>query len=46
MTDLLSKISQLEGDLISKGQEITQAEEDLAAAQEKEEEQYEAMSFA
>ena len=45
LTDLLSKISQLEGDLISKGQEITQAEEDLAAAQEKEEEQYEAMKL-
>ncbi len=43
--ELTSKISKLEGDLIAKGQEITQAEEDLDAAQIKEEEQYEAMKL-
>lgn len=45
LTELVSKISELEGDLIAKGQEITQAEEDLKAAQAKEEEQYEAMKL-
>lgn len=45
LTELVSKISELEGDLIAKGQEITQAEEDLQAAQAKEEEQYEAMKL-
>lgn len=45
LTELVSKISELEGDLIAKGQEITQAEEDLEAAQAKEEEQYEAMKL-
>lgn len=45
LTELVSKISELEGDLIAKGQEITQAEEDLEAAKAKEEEQYEAMKL-
>ncbi len=45
LTDLMSKISKLEGDLIAKGQEITQAEEDLKDAQAKEEEQYDDMKL-
>lgn len=42
---LLSKISELENQLISKGQEITQAEKDLDAAEEKRQEQYDAMKL-
>lgn len=42
---LIQKTSELENELISTGQEITQAEEDLAAAEEKKEEQYEAMKL-
>ena len=42
---LLSKISDLEGQLISKGQEISQAEKDLKAAEEKRQEQYDAMKL-
>ena len=42
---LLSKISDLEGQLISKGQEISQAEKDLDAAEEKRQEQYDAMKL-
>lgn len=45
LTELVSKISELEGDLINKGQEITQAEIDLDAAKEQEEEQYNAMKL-
>lgn len=45
LTELVSKISELEGDLINKGQEITQAEIDLGEAQEQEEEQYDAMKL-
>ena len=43
LTELMSKIGKLEEDLIKKGEEITQAEADLQVAQEKEQEQYEAM---
>ncbi len=42
---LMSKISDLEQQLISKGQEITQAEKDLDAAEEKRQEQYDAMKL-
>lgn len=45
LTDLLVEIDELESKLISKGQEITQATEDLGKAQEKEQEQYEAMKI-
>ena len=43
--DLISKANQLELDLIAKGEEIIQAEEDLKAAEAKKEEQYEAMKL-
>ena len=43
MTDIMSKLGDLEESLIEKGEEITKAEEDLKEAQEKEQEQYEAM---
>ena len=39
----MSKLGDLEESLIEKGEEITKAEEDLKEAQEKEQEQYEAM---
>lgn len=42
---LIQKTSELENELISTGQEIMQAEEDLAAAEEKKQEQYEAMKL-
>lgn len=45
LTEVLGKINDLETKLISKGEEITQATEDLAAAEEKEKEQYEAMKL-
>ena len=43
LTDIMSKLGDLEESLIEKGEEITKAEEDLKEAQEKEQEQYEAM---
>ena len=42
---LISKANDLEVQLINKGQDITQAQEDLAAAEEKKEQQYEAMKL-
>lgn len=45
LTDILGKLGELEEGLIKKGEEITQAEEDLVAAEEKEQEQYEAMKL-
>ena len=45
LTELLDKLGQLEEDLIAKGQEITKAGEDLKAAEEKQQEQYEAMKL-
>lgn len=42
---LIQKASELESQLISTGQQITQAEEDLEAAEEKKAEQYEAMKL-
>ena len=42
---LIQKTSELENELISTGQEIMQAVEDLAAAEEKKQEQYEAMKL-
>lgn len=42
---LIQKANELENELISTGQQITQAEEDLEAAEEKREEQYEAMKL-
>lgn len=45
LDDLISKANQLELDLIAKGEEIIQAEEDLKAAEAKKEEQYEAMKL-
>ena len=45
LTDLMDKINQLESDLITKGEEITQATADLEAAQEKEQKQYEDMKL-
>lgn len=43
MTSLMKKINQAEKELVEVGQAIIQAEEDLAEAEEKEQEQYEAM---
>lgn len=43
LNSIMTKLSDLEEDLISKGEEISQAEKDLEAAEEKEQEQYEAM---
>ena len=43
LTEIISKLGDLEDSLIDKGEEITKAEEDLKEAQEKEQEQYEAM---
>ena len=45
LDDLISKAHQLELDLIAKGEEIIQAEEDLKAAEKKKDEQYEAMKL-
>lgn len=45
LDELISKANQLELDLIAKGEEIIQAEEDLKAAEEKKDEQYEAMKL-
>lgn len=42
---LIQKANELESQLISTGQQITQAEEDLEAAEEKKAEQYEAMKL-
>ncbi len=42
---LLGKIDDLEEQLIAKGEEITQAEKDLEAAEEKRQEQYDAMKL-
>ena len=42
LNTLIQKANDLELDLISKGQEIAQAEQDLEVAQEKEQEQYDA----
>ena len=42
---LVSKIADLEEQLIAKGEEIIQAEEDLKVAQQKKDEQYEAMKL-
>lgn len=45
LTELLSKMGKLEEDLIATGEEIIQAEADLAEAEETEKEQYEAMKL-
>ena len=45
LTDLMGKMEQLENDMIAKGEEISQAEKDLEAAQAKEEQQYEDMKI-
>lgn len=45
LNTLIEKANDLELDLISKGQEIAQAEQDLEVAQEKEQEQYDAMKL-
>ena len=45
LTELLDKLGRLEEDLIAKGEEITKAQEDLKASEEKEEQQYEAMKL-
>lgn len=45
LNELISKANQLELKLIAKGEEIIQAEKDLEAAEEKKEEQYEAMKL-
>ena len=45
LNDLISKANQLELDLIAKGEEIIQAEEDLKVAEAKKDEQYEAMKL-
>ena len=42
---IVQKLSDLEDDLIAKGEEIIQAQEDLKAAEAKEEEQYQAMKL-
>ena len=41
----MEKLDELETDLIAKGEEITQAEEDLKKAEEKEKQQYEDMKL-
>lgn len=43
LNSLMTKISELENDLITIGEEISQTEEDLKAAQEEQEQQYQAM---
>ena len=45
LDSLMAKANQLELDLIAKGEEIIQAEEDLKVAEEKKDEQYEAMKL-
>lgn len=45
LTDILTKLGTLEEGLIKKGEEISQAEDDLVVAEEKEKEQYEAMKL-
>ena len=45
LNDLMGKMEQLEMDMVTKGEEITQAEKDLGAAQKKEEQQYEDMKI-
>lgn len=45
LTELLDKLGRLEEDLIAKGEEITKAQDDLKASEEKEEQQYEAMKL-
>lgn len=45
LADILKKINQLESDLIAKGEEIQVAEENLAEAEEQEQEQYEDMKL-
>ena len=45
LTDLLTKIGDLEADLISKGEEVIQAQEDLEEAEAKEKQQYEDMKL-
>ena len=45
LNSLIAKANELEGKLIEKGQEITQAEADLKAAEEKKQEQYDAMKL-
>ncbi len=45
LTDIMTKLGVLEEDLIKKGEEISQAEEDLVSAEKKEKEQYEAMKL-
>lgn len=45
LTKIISKINGLEEDLVKKGEEIIQATDDLAAAEVKEREQYEAMKL-
>ena len=45
LNSLIAKANELEGKLIAKGQEITQAEADLKAAEEKKQEQYDAMKL-
>ena len=45
LTDLLTKIGDLEADLISKGEEVIQAQADLEEAEAKEEQQYEDMKL-
>lgn len=45
LTDIMTKLGVLEEDLIKKGEEISQAEEDLESAEKKEKEQYEAMKL-
>lgn len=45
LTDLLTKIGNLEEDLITKGEEVIQAQEDLKEAEAKEQQQYEDMKL-
>lgn len=45
LNTLMIKMNELEGQLISKGQEIVQAKEDLAVAEEKKQQQYEDMKL-
>ena len=45
LTDLLTKIGSLEEDLITKGEEVIQAQEDLEEAEAKEQQQYEDMKL-
>lgn len=45
LNTLITKMNELEGQLISKGQEIIQAQEDLEIAEEKQQQQYEDMKL-